>query len=426
MKLISKIKIEKFRSINKCKIENITDFNSLFGLNNSGKSNMLRALNLFFNNETDKGAGFDFDTDFHQSRSRQKKEIKISVEFILPQNFKFKKKLKPVETFLFQEGSDRKVKIQKIFTREYGFPERIFMNTKQVRDKDLRNIEKFLSLINFRYIPNRVLPVEIMRGEDNNIRKAIARKIKKLKINKQEIKQAIDTLSTEIQKTSQALIEPVSKALKTISQDRTSVELITPSNIEDLISSSGYFLDTNNIKVRDIYQGSGIQSLLMFHTLHLIDKDYAQQFGWKQATIWAVEEPESSLHFDLEAQLAMFLVQTVTKGNSRLQFFCTTHSNIFSQYSDNPVFIEKKDNETTCQNIESKDLPNIAIQTGISEYTYPLLFFPRKDIILCEGKIDVVFVKKTCELLGLNRSESHITCLSELTTENHKGGKRYY
>ena len=42
-------------------------------------------------------------------------------------------------------------------------------------------------------------------------------------------------------------------------------------------------------KIRDTEQGSGIQSLLMLETLYLIDRDYFQQFGWRQAAIWGVE-----------------------------------------------------------------------------------------------------------------------------------------
>ena len=161
MKLITEIEIENFRSIKKCKITDIKDFNSLFGLNNSGKSNILRALNLFFNNETDSGQYLDFDSDFHQSSSKQKKEIRISVKFKLPHNFKFKQKLKKVEDIL-KKG--REVKIKKTFGREYLFPEKIHLNGKVAPEKKIRDIDRFLNLINFRYIPNRVLPVEILKG----------------------------------------------------------------------------------------------------------------------------------------------------------------------------------------------------------------------------------------------------------------------
>ena len=420
MKLITEIKIENFRSIKRCKITDIKDFNSLFGLNNSGKSNVLRALNLFFNDETDNEQALDFDSDFHQSSSKKKKEIKITVKFKLPQNFKFKKKLKKVEQIILKKG--REVTIKKVFGREYPFPEKIYLNEKIVPEKSLRDIDRFLNLINFRYIPNRVLPVEILKGESYALKTAIARKINKQKKDKNKIKTAAKDLSKAISKMSERFIAPISKELKEISPN-TTVELITPSLVEDLISTSGYFLNTDNVRVKDIYQGSGIQSFLMFHTLHLIDKDYAQQFGWKQATIWAVEEPESSLHSDLEAQLALFLFQTVINKNSRLQFFCTTHSTMFSQYSQQSVIIEKSSNGTTCRSVELKSLYKEASRLGISRHTHPLLYCPVQDILLCEGKTDVVFIKKVFGLLGLDETGTFITDLSELENNDEKGGK---
>ena len=422
MKLITKVEIENFRSIKKCKIEDIQEFNSLFGLNNSGKSNILRALNLFFNNETDKGHFLDFDSDFHQSKSKNKKTIKITVTFQLPQNFKFKKTLQAVEKFILKRKTNREITIKKIFVKGDWILDKIYLNKKPVAEKDLKKIDLFLNLINFRYIPNRILPVEILEREGFALQKAIARKLNKQRTGKKRIKKATEALSQAISKTSQALIEPISKELKKLSQNNTTVELITPSLVEDLISTSGYFLNTGNVKVRDIYQGSGIQSFLMFHTLHLIDRDYAQQFGWKQATIWAVEEPESSLHFDLEAQLAMFLFETVIKKDSRLQFFCTTHSMMFVQHTSKYVLVEKPSTETNCRMVESTDIYKETSESGISQHTHPLLFLPRQNILLCEGQTDVVFTKKIFELLNLDKTRLHITCLSKLRNKDDRGG----
>jgi predicted ATPase len=42
------ISIRRYRSIEDCDITNIGDFNVLIGKNNSGKSNILMALNAFF------------------------------------------------------------------------------------------------------------------------------------------------------------------------------------------------------------------------------------------------------------------------------------------------------------------------------------------------------------------------------------------
>ena len=432
MKLITEIEIKNFRSIKECKIKEITEFNSLFGLNNSGKSNILRALNLFFNNETDNGQDLDFDLDFYQypKKQKKKKEIKISVTFELPNNFRFQKRMESVKDFILKKSkkkikhkaTNRKIKIEKCFGREYFLPEKIKLNDILVAEKDLRTIDRFLNLINFRYIPNRVLPVDIIRREESSLKNAIVRKINKQRLDKKKIQKATKALAQALKNTSQSLIAPISEEFKKISNN-TTVELITPNLIEELIAAtSGYFINTGEIKVHDTYQGSGIQSFLMFHTLHLIDRDYAQQFGWKQATIWAVEEPESSLHFDLEAQLAMFLFKTVIKKDSRLQFFCTTHSTMFAQYSPKSVITEKKESETTCRAIESKEVYKESARLGISQHTHPLLFYPNKNILLCEGVTDVDFVKKIIEILGIDQQDIQITCLADLKDEQDSGG----
>jgi len=63
VKLISEIEIEGFRSIRSTILSGLNDFTTLAGLNNSGKSNALRALNSFFNSQTDLGTEIDVDAD---------------------------------------------------------------------------------------------------------------------------------------------------------------------------------------------------------------------------------------------------------------------------------------------------------------------------------------------------------------------------
>lgn len=60
---IKSVHIRNFRSIVDETI-NLTDFNCFVGKNDSGKSNVLKALNLFFNGETDFNTAFDFKSDY--------------------------------------------------------------------------------------------------------------------------------------------------------------------------------------------------------------------------------------------------------------------------------------------------------------------------------------------------------------------------
>jgi predicted ATP-dependent endonuclease of OLD family len=61
MQIINKVEINYFRSIYSSTVNKCNDMNLLVGGNDSGKSNILKALNLFFNNKT------DFENEFQTS-----------------------------------------------------------------------------------------------------------------------------------------------------------------------------------------------------------------------------------------------------------------------------------------------------------------------------------------------------------------------
>jgi AAA15 family ATPase/GTPase len=70
MDIIDKIEIRHFRSFDggtgqpRVLIQDLGDLNVFSGANDSGKSNVLRALNLFFNNEISPGVRFEKERDF--------------------------------------------------------------------------------------------------------------------------------------------------------------------------------------------------------------------------------------------------------------------------------------------------------------------------------------------------------------------------
>ena len=75
MKFINKIRIRYFRSLYDCKFEQISETLTVFtGSNDIGKSNVLRALNLFFNDETDPEEEILFERDFSKLRKKELKE----------------------------------------------------------------------------------------------------------------------------------------------------------------------------------------------------------------------------------------------------------------------------------------------------------------------------------------------------------------
>lgn len=82
MKLIKNIEIRHFRSIYSSDLNNLEDFNVFAGTNDSGKSNILKALNLFFNGKTSFFDDFKFEKDFSKLALLKVREKKKGRQFI--------------------------------------------------------------------------------------------------------------------------------------------------------------------------------------------------------------------------------------------------------------------------------------------------------------------------------------------------------
>jgi len=391
MKLISNIEVDHFRSIQEAKRILFGNFTAFAGLNNAGKSNILRALHAFFTNNTDIGVPLDYKQDYYRNDLRskkRKKNISVSVEFILPEIFKFRKGLESVADFL-----GRSFVIKKSWRPESKQPQ-YFLNadSTELSLEDRWKIDQFLGLINFRYIPNRVLPLDIIRNEHQALKNSLVRRLAR---RTKDDKKVFELIS----ETSKTFIESLQGALKKACPDIGSIRLDTPTSWQDFIFAFGYKFSSGGIEIEDAAQGSGIQSLLMFETLSLIDRDYFQTFGWKQAAIWAVEEPESSLHTSLEARIASYLAKIAQDSDSRLQVISTTHSDLMLQSADHTVFVSKEKQKSTVEVSDKKSILRKVAMQGISGYTHPILVHPLQPVVLVEGKYDHDFLRQAIHLL---------------------------
>lgn len=389
MKLIAEITVDSFRSINDGGLRNLGDFTALAGLNNSGKSNLLRALNAFFTGFTDGDSRLSVDADYFRPNLKKKKakRVRIAVRFTLPSVFRFRKGFEAVQEFL--GGTD--FEIAKEWDRSGAAPT-YFLNGDSVSLEHRAQIDQFLSLISFRYIPNRVLPLDVIRREHQALRDVLVRRLSRRSADDRETFEALRVKSAD-------LIKHLSSRIHGACSDVTEVRLATPSSWRDMVFAFGYKLISGEIEVEDSAQGSGIQSLLMLETLSLIDRDYFQQFGWKQASVWALEEPESSLHSSLEAKVSNFLAGISTDESSRLQVIATTHSDLVLQYSDRAVFVVKQGDATSfTENVNKRDVLERAATSGISRWVHPILANPLDPLLLVEGKSDFVFLQQALRL----------------------------
>lgn len=85
MQFIRTVRISGFRSIRKTAIEKLSELNVVFGRNDAGKSNVLRALNLFFNGQTNRGEALAIHRDLYRP-PQSKKQLYVTVEFATPKH----------------------------------------------------------------------------------------------------------------------------------------------------------------------------------------------------------------------------------------------------------------------------------------------------------------------------------------------------
>ena len=95
MQIIRRVRIRYFRSVYTASLVRCGSLNIISGQNDVGKSNILKAINLFFNENTDWNTSLDFYKDFSIGRLEQvrketvkgKQFVSIEIEFFCPANY---------------------------------------------------------------------------------------------------------------------------------------------------------------------------------------------------------------------------------------------------------------------------------------------------------------------------------------------------
>jgi hypothetical protein len=391
MRIISSVHVEGFRSIANETLNEIGGHTVLVGKNSSGKSNILRALNLFFNGEPSPGLPVEFNRDLHYRPTRkQKREILVEVGFDLPDKFNFRtglERLKDIgNSFLVR-------KIWELDRLRNVVVKTELLVNGAVIDGGEQLARDFLSLITFRYVQNRAVPADVLKDESQVIASAIFKKLR-------EANQAADVLrglsasaGRLLAKTADALVEsgaPISKP-----------NIATASSLVEMLRMSGFqATGLNGVLVRDEDWGAGHQAFFLLNLLREIDTDYSRQFGWRQACIWAVEEPESGLHHDLQTRLARQLVEWSSDVKRRLQIFTTTHSPVITMSGDRGYWVEVGENSSSAQSMLLPSLVRAAEEQGVSSYVHPVLSFPLNPVVLVEGAIDENVLNHVAGCLG--------------------------
>ena len=413
MRLISGVEISRFRSIEYLHLEQLSDLCSLVGPNNAGKSNVLRMLNLFFNDQTEPDVYLDFSRDFHMAgQSRKKKQISCSVSFTLPEHFRFRKGTESAQQFLHSDTFtirktwgvglefEPSIDIQRHGEQQY----------QSVDPRDVIKINQFLSVISFRYIPNRAVPAEVLRAESAAIQRELARRVANYGTT-----DSVKAMLAELSESAAKMVRPIAEQIRSLQVGVAELELDTPEDLASLVVLSIFRASVGTKgRVEDTALGAGVQAVLMFAVMHdLIDGAAFKNFGWKQAAVWAIEEPESALHHGLAVQLATLLRRYAFAMNWRFQILSTTHSPVFveSATSGYLVSLSQVTHSTSAKYMEPHRLATTT--SDVTGFVPPGLAHFFHTLVVVEGPFDVKVLTRAAELLGM-AGNVRFACPSQL------------
>ncbi|WGE84265.1 AAA family ATPase [Actinobacillus equuli] len=290
---IKKIKIENFRSINKLELE-LDRMNLFYGLNDAGKSNVLKALNLFFNGYTDHNKKYDFYDDFCQytiaaiKKAKQAPEIKIELTlcyYVDNSEFSWKK-----------------------VWREEGL-------IKDELDATQKKLSWARNLV-YRYVPamkDTLFFSNLLTEFYNVFSVSIASKLA----------QASSQFVNVIQENTKSLSDDLQKSIKI----NTQVSL--PSNLSSLFNTLDFQTENRNgekISLNNRGDGIKIRHIPSILNFFAEQQNIVRKKGTtKIHTIWGYEEPENNLElkasFEKASQLDEF--------SQNIQMLITTHSPAF-------------------------------------------------------------------------------------------------
>lgn len=394
--LIKKIEISYFRSIYSGSMINSAPLNIIVGGNDSGKSNILRVLNLFFNNQTDLNTIYEFERDFSKRRLREtyrgKSKAFLSIKITFNNVFKY---TSLPETF----------QIKKQWNRYSSIPDVTFFPAELRSGSKLQALQRFINKIHVYYIPG-------VKGKDTF--KHFLRLLHDILAQKNaQFSDSTSQLATEVNAAIQSMSESIEEDLGFKSS------FVRPKDFRDLFSDLDIETKENNDETVSLQQrGDGIQVSYIPYILDFISKRLSGK-----CFVWLYEEPENSLELSKAFEQARRFSERFSVSN---QIYLTTHSPAFYSLSGPNISkwqvvkrtIQEDQNLFTFSDIEplnsledadqslgvaalvadrAMDIYNekVKLEKFISSIEDTLL-----PIVLCEGITDVMYIRHALEVFN--------------------------
>lgn len=300
--IIKSIRIKNFRSIRNELIE-AKNMNIFVGLNDAGKSNVLKALNLFFNGQTDYGVMFDFKKDFSYYfpiTSHGTKEIVIEIKFIIPDSYK-------------EKGIFTWKKVWRI----NDYTDELITNEKGERPSERSRVPGTLKRIRYRYVP-AVKSKEYYKSLLADLYFTVSA------VLDSPLEDSVNNFSKVLQEYTAQISKQVSERI------HISSRLSIPENLSELFKTLEF--ETEDAELTGLVslekRGDGIQARHIPIILKYIadeDQKTRNQGSMKVATIWGFEEPENGVKLSKAFEMA----NDFEEFSQDIQMFITTHSPAF-------------------------------------------------------------------------------------------------
>lgn len=337
---IKSVEISKFRSLKKIKC----DFSKLqvfVGCNDSGKSNILKALNLFFNNEVGNKEVLDFKKDFNFDGhiNRKADEISIKLTFRLPytywdnngQYLVWEKRWRNGKTYDYEKEEDY----------FYGLNEK----NEKIEIKSKSNVRTLMSRINYIYVP-------AIRDKNyfDQLRATIYKTMTKV-------------AQSSMEKASQSFEEQMKKPLEDLVKDTEAklgenVIMSFPKNLSNIFEKLDFLAGEYKVSLDE--RGDGIKSRYIPLIWNFIAANERKMTGKGAAPftfIWGYEEPENNMEISACVKLKEQLIDYINCGTVS-QILLTTHSPVFYNLKNEKkleifpsvLHVQKNSNKETCLN----------------------------------------------------------------------------
>lgn len=360
MKLIDSIEINYFRSAYDVKMKPTRDLNIIAGGNDVGKSNVLRAISLFFLNKPSPNEIYDFLEDVNHFREGEARDAKGRLTIWIKIHF---------NNVLGWQSLPKKFFIKKTWNRYSPNPDLSWSdNISQ------SNITKFLNKIDLHYVPAVKHP-DIYSHYMRMLYEAIANN------TDTDLKTPANALSDTINDTAAQLREDIEKSLGV----RSKIEI--PTDFGTLIERLRFSTEIHGRAVPLDKRGDGIQARHIPQVISYISSTS------KNLCIWIYEEPENSLELQNSFKLANQFLEEFSLDN---QIFISTHSPAFYGLTGNNVakFIASRKDEGENKNVtyisKFEDEQYLDDQLGIKkliEIRSKSLYDEIKDLTLVNDKI---------------------------------------